>query len=86
VNAFAEANAAGVTVVGIGTQDSFGQAEDFVAKHELTQPTMVWDESFESWRVMRINSMPTFILLSAQGEMLLRVAGRFPEEQLQALI
>jgi len=56
------------------------------AKHELTQPTMVWDESFESWRVMRINSMPTFILLSAQGEMLLRVAGRFPEEQLQALI
>ncbi|NQU37599.1 MAG: TlpA family protein disulfide reductase [Actinobacteria bacterium] len=86
VNDFAENNAAGVTVVGVGTQDSFREAEEFVAKHDLKQPAMVWDESFESWQVMRINSMPTFILLSASGEMLLRVAGKFPEEQIRALI
>jgi len=85
VNEFVENNDA-VTMVGVGTQDSFAQAEDFVAKHDLRKPTMVWDESFESWQVMQINSMPTFILLSANGDMLLRVAGQFPEEQLTSLL
>lgn len=86
VQKFATDNVGKVNVVGVGTQDSFGQAEDFVAKHDLTTPTMVWDESFKSWTIMGISSMPTWILLGPDGNQLLRWAGQFPESDIQAKI
>lgn len=86
VQKFANANAGKVNVVGVGTQDSFGQAEDFVAKHNLTTPTMVWDESFTSWTDMGITSMPTWILFGPDGKQLLRWAGQFPESDITAKI
>ncbi|NQU38123.1 MAG: TlpA family protein disulfide reductase [Actinobacteria bacterium] len=86
VQEFASANTGKVNVVGVGTQDSFGQAEDFVSKHDLTAPTMVWDESFQSWTVMGITSMPTWILLGPDGEQLLRWSGQFPESDIASKI
>ncbi len=83
---FASENVGKINVVGVGTQDSFGQAEDFVAKHDLTTPTMVWDESFESWTTMGITSMPTWILIGADGELVLRHSGQFPESDIASQI
>jgi hypothetical protein len=36
-------------VVGLGTQDSHGDAEDFTKNHGARSFTMLWDESFETW-------------------------------------
>lgn len=86
VQKFASENAGKVNVVGVGTQDSFGQAEDFVSKHDLTTPTMVWDESFTSWTTMGINSMPTWILFDADGKQVLRQSGQLPESEIASRI
>lgn len=86
VQEFSAANAAQVAVIGVGTQDSLDEAQDFVSKHELTTPTMVWDSGFDSWRAMSINSMPTWILLSPDGQQLGRWSGQFPEPQIATAI
>jgi thiol-disulfide isomerase/thioredoxin len=84
VEDFAEANADKLTVVGIGTQDSFGEAENFVSTHAVKTPQMLWDPGFDSWRTLKITGQPTWVLLSAQGEELGRWQGGLPAEEILA--
>ncbi len=86
VQEFSKAHTSDVAVVGVGTQDSLGEAEEFVNRHKLTTPTMVWDSGFKSWQAMNINSMPTWILYSPDGTVLGRWSGQFPESQITAAI
>ena len=51
-------------VIGLGTQDSLGEAEQFVADRGTTF-TMLWDESFESWAALNVTAQPTAILFAA---------------------
>ena len=37
-------------MIGLGTQDSLGQAEDFVNDFGTQSFTMLWDGSFQSWQ------------------------------------
>ena len=50
--------------MGVGAQDSFGQALDCLDRTGITTPTMLWDPTFDTWRLFgtRINSQ--MILLS----------------------
>lgn len=66
-------------VVGLGTQDSLGEAEDFVETYGTTFP-MLWDESFESWIELGVSSQPTAVLLTAEGTIITGWVGRFPED------
>lgn len=59
-----------VRVVGMGTQDSFGLAEDFLARNELSTPLMTWDETFETWAHYDVRGQPVVILLDPAGQML----------------
>lgn len=71
-------------MVGLGTQDSFDEAVDFVERHDLSMP-MVWDPSFESWAHYGVRGQPEWILIDAEGEPLERWSGRLDEDEVVAL-
>jgi thiol-disulfide isomerase/thioredoxin len=80
VEAFASQNGGDVDVVGLGTQDTLGLAETFVASYGVKTPLMLWDPGFDSWRDLRITSQPTWILLSPQGKEIDRWTGALPAD------
>ncbi|MEQ8840101.1 MAG: hypothetical protein RIB98_03900 [Acidimicrobiales bacterium] len=45
-------------MIGVGAQDDFDHAEEFVATTGVETPDMVWDPSFDTWSTfgVRINS------------------------------
>lgn len=71
-------------VIGLGTQDSLGEAEQFVADRGTTF-TMLWDESFESWAALNVTAQPTAILFAADGTPIRGWLGPFPEDEVVAL-
>lgn len=71
-------------VVGLGTQDSLGQANDFVDEFGLTFD-MLWDESFVSWQVIGVSSQPAAVLLAADGTPITGWMGPFPEDDVLEL-
>ena len=72
-------------VIGLGTQDGLGQAEDFVDRFGTDSFTMLWDESFVSWQAIGVRSQPTAVMLSPDGEPLAGWIGPFPEDEVLEL-
>ncbi|MGD9702882.1 MAG: TlpA family protein disulfide reductase [Ilumatobacteraceae bacterium] len=72
-------------MIGLGTQDSLGEAEEFLDNYGTKSFTMLWDESFESWAAFNVSSQPTAILFAADGEPIQGWAGPFPEADVLAL-
>ncbi len=54
-------------IVGLGTQDSLGLAEDFVATYGTTSFQMLWDPTFESWARLGVRGQPAFMILDRDG-------------------
>mgnify|MGYP001814087028 FL=1 len=67
-------------MIGVGTQDSLGMAEDFVEAYGTTSFTMLWDPSFDSWAELGITGQPAGMLVSSGGELLGQWRGAIPEE------
>ncbi len=67
-------------MVGLGTQDSLGEAEDFVEDYGTTFP-MLWDESFQSWIELGVSSQPTAYMFTPEGTIITGWIGPFPEDQ-----
>ena len=72
-------------VIGLGTQDSLGQAKDFVADYGTSSFTMLWDESFLSWQTLNVSSQPTAILFEKDGTPITGWIGPFPEDEVLQL-
>ena len=72
-------------MIGLGTQDSLGEAEDFVDRFGTESFTMLWDESFLSWDVIGVRSQPAAVMLSPEGEALAGWLGAFPEDEVLEL-
>jgi len=51
-------------VIGLGTQDDFAYAEEFISTLGVDTPTMLWDPSFETWRRFGVTTNSQMILLS----------------------
>ena len=68
VEQFAQIYEDKVRVVGMGTQDSFGLAEEFVARHGSATPLMTWDETFQTWDYYQVRGQPVVILLDPAGK------------------
>lgn len=47
----------------------------------MTEVTMLWDESFESWAAFGVRSQPAAILFDAQGAPLQAWLGPFDEAE-----
>ena len=58
----------------MGTQDSFREAEGFVARHGITF-RMLWEDGFESWQGFGIQRQPASILVSRDGARLMKWQG-----------
>ena len=72
-------------MIGLGTQDSAGQAVDFVEDYGTYSFPMYWDETFETWLAFGVRSQPTAALLSPSGEVLGAWLGGFPEDEVLEL-
>jgi hypothetical protein len=71
-------------VIGLGTQDSLGQANDFDNQFGTTFD-MLWDESFISWEAIGVTSQPTAVMLQADGTPITGWIGAFPEDEVLRL-
>lgn len=85
VEKFAQQNQDKLTVIGIGTQDTVGEAYDFVDRYKTTF-TMLWDETFETWLAFGVSSQPAAMLLTADGQFINGWTGPFPENEVLRLI
>jgi hypothetical protein len=68
VEQFAQRYEDKVRVVGLGTQDSYGLAEEFVARNGTATPLMTWDETFLTWDHYEVRGQPVTILLDPAGQ------------------
>lgn len=80
VEAFSKEHQRELTVVGLGAQDSLGQAEDFVEEHGLKTPRMLYDRGFDSWAHFGVNGQPAAILFDPDGAAREGWFGPFDEE------
>ncbi|MDW3215076.1 MAG: TlpA disulfide reductase family protein [Ilumatobacteraceae bacterium] len=85
VEQFARAHADEVRVIGLGTQDSGGEAAEFVRDYLTYSFPMYWDETYESWSAFGITGQPAAVMLSADGEVVAEWRGVFPEDEVLAL-
>ncbi len=58
-------------MVGIGTQDSFEQAQDFVADTGVTFE-MLWEPGSASWQAYEVVVQPEAVLVAPDGTILAR--------------
>jgi thiol-disulfide isomerase/thioredoxin len=56
-----------LTVVAIGGRDKAPAGREFAAKHNLTAPTLLFDESMRVWEAYRIVGQPVAVLLDRDG-------------------
>ena len=66
-------------MVGLGTQDSLGEAEEFIERFGTQSFTMLWDESFRSWQALGVAGQPAAVMFAADGTEIGRWFGAFPE-------
>jgi len=75
-----------VQVIGLGAQDNFATARDFVDRGALMTPDMLWDPSFSTWQSFGVTANSQLIVLSPdlmQGSSLIY---GFNETQRQAIL
>ncbi|HEX6053910.1 MAG TPA: TlpA disulfide reductase family protein [Gemmatimonadaceae bacterium] len=68
-------------VVAIGGRDKIANAPEFVARHGLTSPMLLFDESMQVWEHYRIPGQPGAILLDTEGRERGRWLGAFDTSQ-----
>lgn len=71
-------------MIGLGTQDSLGQANDFHNTYGTTFE-MLWDESFVSWQTIGVRSQPTVVMLQPDGTPITGWIGGIPEDEVLEL-
>ena len=68
-----------VKVVGLGAQDSFEEAEEFVDRYGTRSFRMLWDPELESWRQLGVTGTPTFAIFDREGRPIDAWVGLFDE-------
>jgi hypothetical protein len=53
-----------VQVIGLGAQDTFPYAREFLQSGGLETPTMLWDPSFVTWQAFGIRANSQMMVLS----------------------
>lgn len=70
-----------MTVVGLGAQDSLGQAQDFVEDYGTKSFRMLYDGSFQSWAALGIRGQPIAVLFDTDGTGRFIWYGPFDEQE-----
>jgi thiol-disulfide isomerase/thioredoxin len=85
LDAFAAATP-GLQVIGLGTQDSAGEARDFMERHEVEAVELLWDDGYASWQHFGVQVQPFGILYSPAGVELERWPGEVDLDELDAAL
>jgi peroxiredoxin len=85
VEQFARETAGQLTIVGLGTQDSFEEAQEFLADHDITFP-LVWEDGFDTWNAFGVTRQPAAALISGNGDQLGGWAGEIPYDEVREII
>lgn len=85
LEAFARENPQ-VQVLGLGTQDSAEEAENFADRHDVTAAHLVWDSAFGTWDHFGVVAQPYGILYSPAGVELDRWTGEVNLDEVAALL
>lgn len=73
-------------MVGLGTQDTLPEAEEFRSEFDMTSTVLLWDEGFDSWQALGIRAQPAGILLGTDGQVVASWQGPVaPDDVLAAL-
>jgi hypothetical protein len=73
-------------VIGLGTQDDFDFALDFIADTGVTTPTMLWDPSFDTWRALGVTINSQMMMVSPDLEQRTEVWFGFGGDQQQQIL
>ena len=65
----------------MGAQDDFGFAQEFRSSAGITSFTMIWDESFDTWRYYQVTGQPTAVLVDSTGQPIQGWRGLFPQDE-----
>lgn len=57
-----------LTILGLGAQDDYDQAVDFLADTGTQDLQMVWDETGKSWVHFKVTNQPTVVVVDADGK------------------
>ncbi len=71
-------------MVGLGAQDSIGQARDFVEDYGTRSFRMLYDDSFESWAALGVRGQPIAILFDTAGKGRFIWYGPFDQQEVLA--
>lgn len=71
-------------MVGLGAQDTLGEADEFVERFDLTLP-MVWDETFQTWAELGVSLQPSSMLFTPEGQLVKKWLGSIPESEVLAI-
>ena len=73
-------------VIGLGAQDDFAYAQDFIDSGELETPAMLWDPSFATWQAFRVQANSQMMVLSPDLEQGSSLIYGFNEGQREAIL
>jgi len=75
-------------VIGLGTQDHFAYAQEFVETGKLVDPsiTFLWDPSFATWRAFGVRTNSSMALLSSDLGSVSNVFFGFGSEEQQQIL
>lgn len=86
VEQFARQHADKLLVVGLGAQDNYEYALEFVDTTGTTSFPMVWDPEFTSWRHFDVFGQPQVRLLDRNGALVAAWSGAIPEDDVLEMI
>lgn len=75
-----------IQVIGMGAQDDFLLALDFIESTGTVTPTMLWDPSFTTWRGFGVQINSQMMVASADLSLRTELFYGFGAEQRQAII
>lgn len=72
-------------MVGLGSNATMADAEEFAATGGIESFPMLWDESFEAWTLFGVSGTPAAMLIAGDGTPIKGWLGPFPEDEVLAL-
>ena len=55
-------------MIGLGSQDDFDQAVDFLGDTGVETPQMLWDPTFQTWLTLGVSVNSQMIMLTPEAE------------------
>lgn len=75
-----------IQIIGVGAQDDFAYAQDFIASTGTDSPTMLWDPSFTTWMDFGVSVNSQMMIASADLTQATDLFYGFTDERRQAIL